>query len=150
IRIFFYKGAFYRTTHSMGHFSNQHQFVFTDINNKKYENELQFKNMQLINPPKTFSTTKSLQLSFDSSSCKPGDEITIGTMGSDSSFSESHTISVNDYSVTIPVADLQKQKGKDLWLDISISRDIPLKQNTKEGGKMNLEYKMKPLKLKKG
>lgn len=143
-----FSGAFYQVYKPASGFFGKHQLVFTDINSKKYSNGFEIGKIQLLNPPTTFSKAAPLVLQFDPTGLKNGDQIEVSSSNTDSSFSVSQTISAGNYSVTIPVSDLKKQKGNGFSLDIDITRDIPLEQQTKEGGRLTLSYKLKPISVK--
>jgi hypothetical protein len=140
-------GAFYETNRPVADLYGTHHFVFTDINNKKFDNDFVFEKFGLVNPPVEATKNTPLVLQFDSSSLRAGDELTVSSAGTDSSFSVTKTIETNDYTVTIPAEDLKKQTGKALKLDISLSRNVPLQQNTREGGELYIRYALKQVKL---
>jgi hypothetical protein len=140
-------GAFYQLNKPAAAFYGTHHFVFTDISNKKFDNDFVFEKFSLLNAPSTAAKIAPLQLQFDSVGLKKGDEITVSSTGTDSSFSVSGTVGDKNFTIAIPAEDLKRQKGKELRLDISLSRNIPLQQNTKEGGEMNVRYRLKTVKL---
>jgi hypothetical protein len=140
-------GAFYQLNKPAATFYGTHHFVFTDISNKKFDNDFVFEKFSLANAPSTAAKTGPLQLQFDSAGLKVGDEITVSSTGTDSSFSVSGTVNDKNFTIAIPAQDLKKQKGKELRLDISLYRNIPLQQNTKEGGEMNIRYRLKTVKI---
>jgi hypothetical protein len=140
-------GAYYQLNKPVAGFYGTHHFVFTDISNKKFDNDFVFEKFSLVNTPAGASKTAPLQLQFDSAGLKAGDEVTVSSSGTDSSFSVSGTVSDKNFTISIPAEDLKKQKGKELKLDISLSRNVPLQQNTREGGEMNIQYRLKPLKI---
>jgi hypothetical protein len=140
-------GAFYQLHKPVADFYGTHHLVFTDINSKKFDNDFLFEKCSLLNPPAQAAKNTPLILQFDSSTFRPGDEITVSSSGTDSSFSVTKTIGTGDFAVTIPAADINRQRVKELRLDISLSRNVPLQQNTREGGELNIRYKLKPVKL---
>jgi hypothetical protein len=143
-------GAFYELERPAGQFVGSHRFVFTDINGKKYENGFGFLPVKLAVVPNTASKQQPLTLAFDGSTLQPGDRIEVSSSASDSSFSISHEVTGNQYNVAIPAAQLARQKGEKLMLDISVKRTIPLQQLTKEGGEMEYRQQLRTVKLRLG
>jgi hypothetical protein len=141
-------GAFYEVARPASQFGGAHQFVFTDINGKKYENGFNFLPARLASVPTTASRQQPLALVFDGSSLQPGDRIEVSSSATDSSFSISHEVAANQYQVVIPAAQLARQKGEKLILDIHMERNIPLPQLTKEGGEMEYRQQLKTVKLR--
>jgi hypothetical protein len=143
-----YGGAFYNVDRPASQFVGSHHFVFTDINGKKYDNGFSFLPAKLASVPTTASRQQPLTLVFDGSSLQPGDRIDVSSSATDSTFSISHEVVANQYQVEIPAAQLARQKGEKLMLDISVERNIPLQQLTKEGGEMEYRQQLKTVKLK--
>ncbi len=126
-----------------------HHFIFIDINNKKLENTFSFDSFKLVNVPASISKKQALNLSFEATtSLRIDDYIEVSTSNTDSSFSVTHNTSDKGNFITIPSAELLRQKGKDLILEATVYRTIPLQQATAEGGKINLRYSLKPVKIK--
>lgn len=137
-------GAFYQSAAAVTGFEGKHQYIFTDINGKKYENGFEYQPFKLAQVPGSTSKKEPLSIVFDGSTLRDGDEITIGC-GGDSSFSVTYTISGNNYTAHIPVAELARQRKSKLALEISLRRSIALQQQTTEGGKMELSIDLKPV-----
>ncbi len=143
-------GAFYKAAKPVGSFFGSHHWEFTDISNKTFRNTFVFDRIGLQSRPAEASTQSPLRLVFDTTGLKTGDEISISSSLTDSSFTIVHTVnSANpDFNtVTIPLEDMKKQKSKKIVLDISLNREVPLQQNTKEGGILSITYRLKPVKL---
>lgn len=143
-----YGGAFYELSQPASQFVGNHRFVFTDINGKKYENGFAFLPVKLATVPSTASKQQGLTLAFDGSTLQPGDRIEVSSSATDSTFSISHEVVGNQYNVQIPAAQLARQKGEKLMLEIHVERNIPLQQLTKEGGEMAYRQQLKTVKLK--
>jgi hypothetical protein len=140
-------GAFYQVNKPVANFYGTHHFIFTDINNKKFDNDFVFEKFGLVNAPSAAAKTASLQLQFDSAGLRAGDEVTVSSSDTDSSFSVTGTVSDKNFTISIPAEDIKRQKGKELKLDISLHRNVPLQQNSKEGGELNISYRLKPVKI---
>jgi hypothetical protein len=72
----------------------------------------------------------------------------VGTSNTDSSFSVTHNATDAGNFITIPAKELQRQKVKELTLEATLYRRIPLQQNTAEGGSISIRYALKPVKIK--
>jgi hypothetical protein len=142
-----YEGAYYRSTAPINGFYGKHHFIFTDINNKKFDNDFSFDTFQLVNMPAVASKKQPLVFSFQSAPLGDDDYIEIGATNTDSSFSITHN-KRDGSAISIPAKDLFKQKGNTLTLEVTLNRKIMLQQNTAEGGNMDLQYKLKPVKIK--
>jgi hypothetical protein len=140
-------GAFYQLNKPAAAFYGTHHFVFTDINSKKFDNDFVFEKFGMANAPSTAAKAAPLQLQFDSGGLKAGDQVTVSSTGTDSSFSVTGTVIDKNFAISIPAEDLKKQKGKELKLDISLYRNVPLQQNTREGGEMNISYRLRTVKI---
>lgn len=143
-------GAFYELSQASSQFVGNHRFVFTDINGKKYENSFAFLPVKLATVPNSASKQQDLTLPFDGSTLQPGDRIEVSSSATDSTFSISHEVVGNQYAVVIPAAQLARQKGEKLMLDIHVERNIRLQQLTKEGGEMEYRQQLKTVKLRLG
>jgi len=141
------EGAYYELMKPVANFYGKHHFVFTDINNKKFDNDFSFDMFRLLNPPATASKKQALRLSFESVALSAGDYIEALSSGADSSWSV-RTEAGNGNAITIPVKDLMSQKQSELKLDITLYKRMNLQQSTGEGGSIEITYALKPLKVK--
>lgn len=141
-------GAFYRTYKPADNFFGKHSFVFTSTDGKKLENTFSFDNFKLVNTPATISKKQAFNLNFETTALQGDDYIEVGTSNTDSSFSVTHNTTDEGNFITIPAKELQRQKVKELNFEVTLYRNIPLQQNTAEGGKISIRYALKPLKIK--
>ena len=141
-------GAFYEVQKRFSSFIGKHSIVFADINNKKYENSFDFATFTLTNIPESVPADKDLVISFNGPALGANDYVEISSVDSDSSFSFRHTGPGN--SITVPVAELQKQTKKTIAIECTLYRQIPLSQTTSEGGSLKLYYRLKPVQIKLG
>lgn len=141
-------GAFYRAYKPANNFYGKHNFIFTSTDGKKLENTFSFDSFKLVNVPASISKKQSFKLNFETVALQNGDYIEVGTSNTDSSFSVTHNASDKGDFITIPATDLKRQKIKELTLEATLYRSIPLQQNTAEGGKINIRYVLKPVKIK--
>ncbi len=141
-------GAYYQLYKQASGFYGNHHFVFTDINNKKFDNDFSFDPFKLVNIPATVSKSQSFDLSFETSALKADDHIEVSASDTDSSFSVTYTGEKGGNFITIPENELKRQKEKQLILDITLYRKIPLQQNTAEGGSLEIRYSLKPVKIR--
>ena len=142
-----YSGAFYRINLPAKNFFTKHRFAFTDISNKKMENDFSFDSFRLVNAPATAAATQPLNISFETTALQKDDYIELKAINTDSSFIVKHLAADSGNSITIPVNELNRQKGKDLSLSASVYRKVSLQQQTKEGGKIIMIHSLKPVKI---
>lgn len=145
------RGSFYFYTpeKSIDNLYGKHHFIFTDINNKKFDNDFSFDTFKLVNVPASVSKKQAFSLSFETSPLLANDYIEISTSNTDSSFSITAVNStLNNGNIIIPAKELQRQKVSTLVMDITLYRKIPLQQTTPEGGEMRLRYSLKPVKIR--
>jgi hypothetical protein len=135
-------GAYYSTNKPIANFWGNHKFVFTNVDKKQYENSFSFDSFK-VNFPTSAAKNKPLEISFATTTLGADDYVEINTVDSDSSFS----ITNKGNSVIIPIEELKRQKKNDVQLEAHLYRNIPLQQNTTEGGKMYLNYSLKPVKV---
>jgi hypothetical protein len=141
-----YGGAYYKTTQPVAGFFGKHSFTFTTTDNKTYNNSFSFDAFKLVNVPATASKKQGLLLPFETPVLKGDDYISVRTVNSDSSFDISHNYADGN-AVKIPADYLKKQTGRELTLEASITRKIPLQQATSEGGTLQIHYTLKPVKI---
>ena len=140
-------GAYYKLYKPIANFFGKHHFVFTDINNKKFDNDFSFDTFRIVNPPASVSKKQDLKLSFEAAPLQPGDAINVSSYHSDSSFVIEHGSS-DGKTIVIPSKQLMRQKTGELKLDATISRKLPLQQNTAEGGGIDIKYSLKLITVK--
>lgn len=140
-------GAWYRVAKPVNAFYGNHRIVYTDIHDKKLENRFSFYPFKLAPAAPRISKNKAYKISFISTPLQANDYVEINSVDGDSSFSILHTAADTGNSIVIPAAILQKQKGKSLTLEARLHRELPLQQQAPEGGKIEMEYSLKPLKI---
>lgn len=141
-------GAFYQAGKPIAGFYGRHHFVFTDINNKKFDNDFLFDTFRLKQLPGAVSKNKPLDIAMESAPLKGDDYVEVSTSGSDSSFSVRLDAKDGNSIITIPQKELQRQKGKELMLEATLYRNLPLQQNTAEGGSLEIRYALKPIRVR--
>lgn len=142
-------GAYYAINKSADGFLGNHSFVFTDVNNKKFENNLVFDNFSLVNEVAGATKNIPLEIHFDAGKLSTGDHVELYTTDSDSSFSISYVAGTDAGNVfIIPVKELQRQKTTMLSLEAAVDKVIPLQQASIEGGIIRVSQKSKEIKIK--
>jgi hypothetical protein len=136
-------GAYYKTNKPALNFMGKHSFVFTNIDKKQYENSFTFDDLKVTFPASAAKNTP-LTIPFTTTPLGADDYVEINTVDSDSSFS----ITNIGNNVTIPIEELKRQKKTDVQLEAHLYRNIPLQQNTTEGGKLFMHYTLKPVRIK--
>ncbi|MBP6432594.1 MAG: hypothetical protein KA319_12580 [Ferruginibacter sp.] len=136
-------GAYYKANKPALNFMGKHSFVFTNIDKKQYENSFTFDDFKVTFPASASKNT-ALTIPFTTTALGADDYVEINTVDSDSSFS----ITNNGNNVIIPIEELKRQKKNDVQLEAHLYRNIPLQQNTTEGGKLFMHYTLKPVSVK--
>jgi len=141
-------GAYYELNKPVNGFYGKHHFIFSDINNKKFDNDFTFDTFRLVNVPATASKKQGLSITFASAALQPGDHIELASTGSDSSFTVRREGTETGNAILIPAKQLMRQKNNEVKLEATLYRKITLQQNTAEGGDMELRYVLKPVTVK--
>jgi hypothetical protein len=138
-------GAYYETTKKFADFRGKHQISFTNLNGKRFENSFEFHPVALYELPATANCTKDLVIHFNTACLGTGDQIAISSLETDSSFYYQQTGPAG--TITIPAAELKRQKSGEIQFESTVYREIPLLQTTAEGGLLRLTYRLKPVKI---
>ena len=138
-----FEGAFYKKDLLACNFFGNNQYRFTDIDKKRYDNSFSFDEFKLLDIPASAPKNQPLQFKFKASQLAPGDRIEIDAIETDSTFSV--TYPGEDSLITIPVEELQRQKGGQIKLVSTLYKKTPLQQSTKEGGYLEMAYTLKPV-----
>lgn len=141
-------GAYYQVNKPAAGFFGKHTITYITTDNKKLANSFSFDNFKLINVPVTASKRQALKLNFETPALHGDDHIEISTTNTDSSFSVTHHAADEGNAIIITANDLKRQKVKELSVEATLYRDIPLQQSTLEGGKLSTRYTLKPVKIK--
>jgi hypothetical protein len=141
-------GAYYQTYLPATNFPGKHTITYITTDNKKLDNSFSFDNFKLADVPNTASKKKDLNLSFEGTTLQGDDHIEVTTSNTDSSFSVTHDAGEKNNFITIPAGELKRQKVKELSLEATLYKNIPLQQSTAEGGRLSVRYALKPVKIK--
>ena len=141
-------GAFYELDRPITNFYGKHHFAFTDINNKKFDNDFSFDTFQLLRPVISASKKQFLNIFFHSGPLQAGDHVDITSINTDSSFTVTQDAGDGGNFVVIPSKDLMRQKNNEVKLEATLYRKFKLQQNTAEGGEMEIRYTLKPITVK--
>lgn len=146
-----FAGAYYEMKQDAGMLHAKHSFVYYDINKKAFENSFFMNEFKLANVPAEVSKNEALVFNYSfepAYSLTEDDYIMVSSTNTDSSFSYTITAKDTGNKITIPSADLKKQKGKEVEIEATLYRTVPMQQITPEGGQMNIRYALKPVKVK--
>ena len=138
-------GAYYRTYKPTNSFFGKHHIIFTTTENKKLENDFSFDNFKFVDLPSGISKKQAFNLNFETAALKEDDYIQLTTSNTDSSFTVTHNATDRGNFLTIPADELKRQKVKELTMEATLYRTIPLQQATGEGGKIKISYALKPV-----
>lgn len=139
-------GAFYEAVKNSGEFTGKHRISFININGKRFDNSFEFQPVAFYDIPVQANRNKDLVIHFNPPGMGKNDRITISSLETDSSFYFQQE--GQDGSITIPAAELKRQKAGEIQFESTFYREIPLQQTTSEGGLMRLTYRLKPVKIK--
>lgn len=138
-------GAYYELTKNYNSFLGKHSIEFTDINNKHFENSFEFKPVTVAQLPPA-SRKKDFVVNYNTGALSTNDYIGLSSVDTDSSFYYRQD-GAGPASVTIPAAEFRRQKNRQVGVESTIFREIPLSHTTSEGGKLKLTYRLKPVKI---
>ncbi len=143
-----YEGAFYKKTLAAKNFYGEHHICFTDINKRKYDNHFLLDSFKLMNVPAMALQNESLQIQFEPSMSGPDSYINLVAIETDSAFSVTYSGNDTNPFITIPAEEMKRQKGLQIKMMATLNKKMPLLQNTKEGGMLEIVYELKPVTLK--
>lgn len=143
-----FEGAFYRQGKKAGDFFGDHNWRFTDIHMHEYDNKFSFHRFKLADLPGSVSKNAALQVQFEPIPMGPDDHIVLESVETDSGFSISYSGQDKGSYISIPVEDLQRQKGSQLKLVATLYRKQALQNSTKEGGMIEMVYALKPISIR--
>ncbi len=138
-------GAFYKLFIPAKNLFGKHQLVFTDINNKKFENDFLFDDFRIAGVPAITFATQPLMIKFETKPLQGDDYLELSSANTDSSFTINYVAADTANVITIPVSELQRQKGKVFSLLATLYKKMPLLQSTKEGGQIVTVHTLKPV-----
>jgi hypothetical protein len=141
-------GAYYRVYKPAANFFGKHSISFITTADKKLVNDFSFDPFKLANVPASVSKKKGFNLNFETPALQGDDYIEVNAIGTDSSFSVTHSASDKGNFISIPAKELKRQKVKEISLEATLHRSISLQQVTAEGGRMRISYELKPVKVK--
>lgn len=142
-----FAGAFYYANIPLAKVIGRHSVVFTDYNNKKYENHFSVDSFYLTDVPATISKRAPALIKFKAPALGGDDYIELESEGTDSSFSVTYKAGEKATCITIPASELQRQKKDELFVKPTLYRKMGLQQQAKEGGKITTKQTLKPVKL---
>ena len=143
-----FSGAFYRLEFPREKVMGRHTLVYTDLNQKKYENTFSIDSFYLLDVPATISKKAPALIRFKAPALQQDDYIELDSEGTDSSFSVKKTSANPGEYITIPVAELQRQTKSEIWVVPTLYRTTRLQQQTKEGGEIITRQTLRPVQLK--
>lgn len=140
-------GAFYKTVLELGRSAGKHRLVFTDIDKNRYENEFSLDSFHLVQLPASIRRTDSVNIFFEGPGLQGTDYIELTTDNTDSAFTITHLATDKGNYISIPAAQLKRQKGKTFSLYATLYRERPLLRQTKEGGLISTRQSTRPVSI---
>jgi hypothetical protein len=135
-------GAFYEIMKPVKEFAGKHTITFTGINKKQYKEEFSFQPISLITPvPKEI---KRDDLVFELDGLNPEDYVRV-LLTDTASFSEgiNRVDTVRNGRVMISKNDLESVVNGPVHIELYKEMDKPVKNGTKEGGRIAINYGLK-------
>jgi hypothetical protein len=138
-------GAYYETKKPVGSFAGEHTWEFTDLKGKTYTETFRFRPFALAAPIPPVLERKDWSFRFEG--LENGDLVRISI--ADTAFSSeniSREFTVQNNQVTIPLAEIKPLSAGPLRIDISRHEESQLKEKTREGGILTIDYQLKRVK----
>ncbi len=135
-------GAYYHVDKPFNGFEGKHSLVFTDINGKTYDETFTFKPFKLDSAIPAKAGAEGLPVTFEGLA----DGSLLHVEAADTSLDTediSRIDTVKNGGILLSAANLAGFKNGPVNMEFYIDTDIPLENATKEGGKLNLVYKLK-------
>ena len=135
-------GAFYEVIKPLKDFIGKHDIVFTNLDNKQYKEEFDFKPISLRT--KVPAEIKRSDLAFDLDGLEPVDYVRI--LLTDTSFASDDINwidTVKNGRVIITKEDLKRVVNGPVHLELYREFDRPVKNSTREGGRFSFTYGLK-------
>lgn len=142
-----FSGAFYRTGKPVAGFGGTHRIVYTDTEQKKYENSFSLDTFRLVNVPAQASLNKPFEIKYLLPPLGPDDYIQLASENTDSSFTLVHHFNDGN-KIKIPQIELQRQKAGSFTIIPTLYRKKELHQKTNEGGKIEIIHTLRPVTIK--
>lgn len=134
-------GAYYSIDKPVNAFGGKHEIVFTDLNNKQYKEQFSFTPLKLkTNIP---DVVQRSDLAFDLEGVKQDDLIRV--VATDTSF---HSRDINEIDtvkngrIIIKAERLKDVVNGPITLQFSTEIEKPVKNSTKEGGRIYISYNL--------
>lgn len=137
-----WSGAFYEVRIPMKDFEGKHNIVFTDLNNKEYKEEFDFKPIHLLTVIPSEIKRGDIILHVDG--LDPVDYVRV--LLTDTSFASediNEIDTVKNGQVIISEADLAKVFDGAVHLELAKETELPVKNGTAEGGRISFSYGLK-------
>lgn len=135
-------GAWYEVNRSLKSFNGRHQVLYTDGNKKQYKEEFEYNVFSLVAEiPKV---VKRDDLVFELEGLAHGDYIKV--LLTDTSFYSrgiDRLDTVHNGKIIITRQDLDNLKNGPISLEFYREDEKPLKETTKEGGRLSISYGLK-------
>lgn len=135
-------GAFYEMNKPVDGFSGKHSIVFTDLNKKEYKEEFNFNPVVLKTSVPDTILRKELVFEFDGLDS----EDYVRVLMTDTSFINDDINRVDkvlDGRLIISKTDLESLANGPIQLEFIREYDRPVRNGTKEGGRLQITYSLK-------
>ncbi len=139
-----FTGAYYQQNFEVSNFTGAHTITFTDINGKEYAEQFSFKPFICLSKTNVFSRNN---FTFQLSEPLPANALHISIADTSAATDDVNFIDTVNADNTFIINPLQLQQLKNGPVTIKIINHIsaPLQNPSKEGGRLNITYTLKPI-----
>lgn len=135
-------GTFYETNKVIDSFAGKHMIVFTNLNKKEYKEEFNFQPVSLVTAiPDTIHRG---ELAFELAGLEPEDMVRVvltDTMWVNDGINRIDT--VRGGRIILSADDLKKLSNGPIQLELIREYERPIKNGTKAGGRISINYGLK-------
>lgn len=135
-------GAFYEIHKPINKFNGEHTITFTDINDKQYREKFRFQRLQLKTALPEVLKREKILLEVDGMDS----EAVIRVILTDTSFKSegiNRMDTIKNGQIVITPEDLKSLVNGPIQLELIKEEESPVKNGTREGGKISISYGLK-------
>jgi hypothetical protein len=138
-----YSGVYYEVQKPVASFTGRHTIVFTDVNKKQYKEVFNFQPVAL--ETKIPDTLQRSKIAFKFSGIDSPDYLRVlmtDTSYTGEGINQLDTV-YKDGLITIGMEDIKELVNGPIHLEITKENDSPVKNGTREGGRISISYGLK-------
>ncbi len=137
-----FDGAFYRYTSKPDAFSGNHEWEYTDINNKTYKESFSFQPICFLTSLPATISKKDLEFKWQNGTA--GQMLRLEITDTASATPDiRHTLDASANHILITAAELKSLDNGPLYIKFLVETEKPLKNTPREGGTFTFNYMVK-------